>query len=156
MTTDFSHLQQLEVSQPTEEEPHEYDLYEIDTNPVLFVRCTQSYAPYENAIRAKRADIERKFRQQRKGKGRKRATDALLELMREPDRDAYPGTIVYGWKTNLDANGKEVKYSDAACRDFLRALPDWLFDRIRLYCMDPQNFTEVPLTDEDEEELAGN
>ncbi len=153
--SDFSHLQALEVTE--DDSPHEFELYEIDTAPVLYVRCTQSYAPYENRIRARRSEIERKHRKAKKGKGRKRANDALLDLMRSPDREAYPGTIVYGWKTNKDANGIEVEYSEDTCRQFLNALPDWLFDRIRLYCMEPQNFVDTGEPDEEEEEeLAGN
>lgn len=150
--SDFSHLQGLEVP----EAEHEFELYEIESCPVLHVVCTVGNDDYENQIRAKRTEIERKHRKNLKKKGRRRAQTALLELMREPDRDAYPGTVVVGWKTNTDVNGDEVEYSDEDCHTFLHALPDWLFDRIRLYCMDPQNFINQPMTDEDEEELAGN
>lgn len=154
--SDFSHLQKLQVQDG--DTPHEFELYEIESKPLLHVRCTNGYAPYENSIRAQRDRIERDLKRRQKGKkkGRRRNDQALLELMRAPDREVYPGTIVYGWTTNTDADGNEVEYTDEDCAKFLAALPDWLFDRIRLYCMDPQNFVDQPMTPDDEEELTGN
>ncbi len=154
MTTDFSHLDQLQV---TKENTAEYEMYEIDTAPVLIVRCIADNNEYQSAIRGKREEITRKLRKERKVKrARARVSDRIFELLRGPDRATYPGTVVIGWKTNKDANGKEVKYSDEACTDFLKALPDWLFDGVRIFCLDANNFTDVPLSEDDEDELAVN
>lgn len=154
MTTDFSHLDLLQVNK---ENTAEYEIYEIETAPTLIVRCTADNNEYQAKIRGMREQITRKLnskkKQQRK---RSRITDQIFDLLRNPDREAYPGMVVVGWTTNKDANGEEVEYSDEACTDFLKALPDWLFDGIRMFCIDAQNFIKVQMSADDEEEISGN
>ena len=154
MTTDFSHLEQLQVKK---DNTSEYEIFEIETAPVLIVRCTVDNNEYQAAIRGKREEITRSLKQKKKQKrARSRINDRIFELLRKPDRETYPGAVIVGWTTNKDASGKEVKYSDEACKDFLDALPDWLFDGIRIYCLDAQNFIDASMSEEEEEEHAGN
>lgn len=154
MNPDFSHLQELVVKK---ENTAEYELFEIDTNPVLIVRCIADNDDYQSKIRAKREQITRELRAKRKKKlARTRINDQIFDLLRGPDREAYPGAVVIGWNSNKDAKGKEVSYSDEACADFLRALPDWLFDGIRLFCLDAQNFITQSMSEEEEDSLAEN
>lgn len=84
--------------------------------------------------------------------------DALVTSLKESldkDRDMYAGAVVRGWRYVSDDDGNEVPFSVDACREFLRALPDWVFRAIRVFCRDERNFTRIALT-ADVEEVAGN
>lgn len=156
--TDFSHLGRLEVSRD-DLVPFTFD--EIDPPPMLLVRCTVGNAGYQAAIRAQRADIQRRARRARERRGKSRRgrgaeRDPVFELTREADRAAYPGNVVGDWRDVVDSEGADTPYGDEDCERFLRALPDWLFDRLRLYCLDPENFVAPALDDEAEDELSGN
>ena len=152
--SDFSHLDKLQVRK---ENTAEYEMFEIETAPNLIVRCTSDNQEYQTGIRAKRQEIQRQINKSKgKKRARTRAGDRIFELLRGPDRETYPGTVVIGWTTNKDAEGNEVEYSDEACEDFLKALPDWLFDGLRVFCIDANNFMDIPMSADDEEDLAGN
>lgn len=152
--SDFSHLQSLAVKKDA---TAEYEFFEIETKPLLIVRCTVDNNEYQAEIRAKRDEITRNVRKRSKGKrARQRINDRIIELLREPDRDAFPGAVIVGWTSNKDVNGEEVEYSDESCADFLKELPDYLFDNLRLYCYDAENFIDQPMSDEEEDDLAGN
>lgn len=152
--SDFSHLESLAVKKDS---TAEYEFFEIETKPTLICRCTLDNNGYQSAIRAKRDEITRNVRKRTKGKKeRQRINDRILELLREPDREAFPGNVIIGWTTNKDAKGKEVTYSDENCADFLKALPDWLFDNLRLYCYDAQSFVDLPMDEDEEAAFAEN
>ncbi|HEX7788436.1 MAG TPA: hypothetical protein VF653_19610, partial [Methylomirabilota bacterium] len=66
-----------------------------------------------------------------------RLFDAMSENVererRERDRQLFPRFVVTGWERVQDSAGHEVPFSQEACARFLQALPDWLFDRLRLF-----------------------
>lgn len=155
----YSHLEKLQVSGKTQRF-HFDELLEADEHmenpPVLLIKCAANNTDYELRINERRAKLIRDHNKRNKGKGRKLGQDRLLQLLREPDREAYPGTILVGWEKNTDENGKEVAYSEEEAKLWLKALPDWLFDRLRIYCLDPANFTNIRMDEQEEDELAGN
>lgn len=58
------------------------------------------------------------------------------------DRDVelYPEHIFTGWEDVVDEDGNEVQFSKEECRQFLEALPRWVFDDVRLYFANAINF----------------
>ena len=76
---------------------------------------------------------------------------------RDEDRRLYPKHILRGWRGVVDSNGDVVEFNPERAAEFVEALPDWLFDELRAFCGDVQNFLEEDDGDEeDDEELAGN
>lgn len=85
---------------------------------------------------------------------------AALEQMAEQradDRELYPTYVVTGWGGIPGSDGVAVPFSPENCADFVRALPDWLFDRVRQHASSPTNFLSIDdPTPEDLEVQAGN
>ncbi|MBL4904277.1 MAG: hypothetical protein JKY62_16765 [Desulfocapsa sp.] len=133
--TDFSHLGKLQV---TSSSTAEYEIIEIevgDVSPTLILTVTgESNKGYFNAL----------LRATGQGNGQRRGklkvNTKAMEEMRGWDRDLFPDHVIVGWKNMTDANGKDVKFSVAACKDFIAALPNWIFDGVRAYASDPENF----------------
>ena len=65
----------------------------------------------------------------------------------------YAKHIVKGWTGIVDNKGKAVEFTEGECLGFLSSLPDWLFDELRAFASDLQNFIEAPI---DVEEKAKN
>ena len=82
-----------------------------------------------------------------------------LERNRNIDRKLYPRYIAAGeWGGWLDdETGAEVPYSVAAVTELFEQLPSYLFDGLRAYCNEPENFLEDEMPDEEDvEETVGN
>lgn len=79
---------------------------------------------------------------------------------RDDDRVTFPGTVLVGWEGVVDDKGVEVPFSKEVAGDLLEVLPDWLFDMVRAFAMDPEQFYDPgsPLlpTPAEVEEKAGN
>lgn len=75
----------------------------------------------------------------------------------EDDLDLYPRYVVVGWTGVRDRHGREVAFTVEACSAFLRALPLWIFRRLRVFCMRPESFIDdAPDPLPEPAELAGN
>jgi len=147
-TPDFSQLENLKV-RPTA--TAEYTFFQIEDEPVLKVRpASEVNKPYLNAVlRLGRSTL-------RKMRGGKIST-AVLEENREQDRKLFAKYVVLEWKNVKDAKGEEVSFSKEACEAFLRALPNDIFDDLRVFCGDIDNFRkENELAEDDISELEGN
>lgn len=59
---------------------------------------------------------------------------------RDEDRELYALYIVKGWRGVRDKEGKPVEFKREACRVFLAALPSWIFDKLRAFCLNPERF----------------
>lgn len=133
----FSYLNQLEVK-PTS--TVDYVLHEITVNgktPVLEVApATDANTQYFNEL------LKRGSRTQRQVKAGK-VNSGMIAENRDEDRTLYPKYVIKGWRDMLDADGTEVKFTVNNATDFLAQLPDWLFDNVRSFCGEPQNFTET-------------
>lgn len=141
---DFSHLDELVA--PTDKTV-EYELFEIRGAPLLSICCAQDNEDYLNKIRARRSQIERQVREmqaKQKKSRRLRPTDIIRELMRPVDTECYPGTIIKNWDENLvEKNGTKVPYTDDNCVEFLKRLPNHIFDPLREFVSDPNNFLDL-------------
>jgi hypothetical protein len=76
------------------------------------------------------------------------------------DRVTFPGNVIVGWDGVVDNDGNLVPFSKENAADLVDALPDWMFDSIRIFALDPSNFVVAgaPLspTPEEIQEKAGN
>jgi len=85
--------------------------------------------------------------------GQAQADRRNADLDRNEDRELYPLHVVVGWGGIKHTDGAPVPWSVAECAKFIAALPDWIFDRLRLFAMRPERFVTTPPP---AEELAGN
>ncbi len=136
---DFSHLEQMEVST---ERTARYPLHEITVEgitPTLILKpATEANLPYFNALLK---------RSRRTGQAlRANAINAgMISENRDEDRELYPKYVVVGWEDMIDSKGRRVKFSAGSCKDFLAALPDWLFDNVRNFSGNPVNFVDYDM-----------
>jgi hypothetical protein len=142
--TDFSHLDDLKVTADT---TAEYKIHEIQGSPALILRsANEGNSGYTNGL----------LRLTGQGRGQRRAKIKIdaktMDDMRTNDRELFPAHVIVGWTGVKDANHAPVKFCKGDCANFINALPDWIFDGVRAFANDPENF----VTQIDSEELAGN
>lgn len=148
MSADFSQLSKLQVSN---DRTAKYTFYQIEGEPTLDVApATEANGPYFNALLKRAKGTVRRMRAGGVNAG-------MLAENRNDDRDLYPKHIVRGWSSVRSSKGSSVEFSVENAKDFLEALPNWLFDELRTFCNDPANFVgEGELTPDDKVELQGN
>ena len=131
----FTHLKALQV---TAENVVDFELPELGDNAVLQLRSsTEGNQGYMNGLL-------RLTGQTKGSRRRKVVVDAkAMGEMREHDKILYPDHVIVGWKGLLDADGKDVKFSPKEAVDLLEQLPDYLFDIVRGFANDPENFVVV-------------
>lgn len=124
---------------------------EWDPRPVLHVKSASYGNPdwtsyVVELAAANAAERKRKARLARAG-GKDPEEDRLtaesIAKDRQQDRDAFPGRVVVGWEGVIDDTGKPVPFTTEDCREFLNALPDDVFDRLRAFVQDANNFRAV-------------
>ena len=132
----FEHLKQYEVKEKTAE----FTFHNIAGNPTFIVRPANSNnkAYLNSTLRGSR----KSFRNiQSQG-----ISSKLLEENREKDREEYPKSVIIGWKEVRDSKGNPVEFSKNNCQDYLNCLPDFLFDDLRNFCSNNENFIEeIPI-----------
>jgi hypothetical protein len=144
----FSHLRNLTVATDSQSE---FIFYGISGEPALDVApATEANKPYLNGVLARSKKLARRLRGAR-------MTVEVLQESREQDRELYPKHVVKGWRNVFDADGNEVPFCPEACAEFLQAIPNDMFDELRTFCGNADNFRHPDEGDEeDAEELAGN
>jgi hypothetical protein len=132
---DFSHLKSLDVRDKTAP----YTIHQIAGAPVLTVRpATEANKPYFNAVLKRSRNNVRALKAGA-------LSQAMIAENREQDRELFPRFVVIGWADVVDSQGAVVPFTAANCADFLRALPDWIFDDLRNFAGDSVNFAgEMP------------
>jgi hypothetical protein len=126
---DFSHLSKYQIDDQTAE----YELpIEGDPIPTLIVRpANEANKTYYNKVFA--SSTRRALR------ASKVNAKALAE-QRDEDRELYPLHVVVGWRGIRDSSGADVPFSQENCAEFLRVLPDWIFQGLRNFCASPSVF----------------
>lgn len=66
-----------------------------------------------------------------------------IDRIRRDDIALYAKYVVTGWHDVTDANGAVVEFSEENVREFLMAIPSFMFDEFRAFCQDPINFSDV-------------
>lgn len=91
------------------------------------------------------------------GSAKKKLTADTLDEARDADRKLFVAHVLAGWKDMFDGKGKKVPYNKQNAEQFIKALPDWLFDRIRVFCNEITNFVDdATISTEEVEETAKN
>ncbi len=140
----FGHLKQYDVSK---EKTIEFPLYQIQGEPVLILApATESNRGYYNALLRK---SRKNLRAIQSGK----IKAAHVKDNRNEDKTLYGEHILVGWKGLKDSEGKEIPFNRTDAIEFLHELPDWIFDEIRAFASDVQNFLEDVI---DAQETAKN
>jgi hypothetical protein len=159
--TSFSKLQRFKVSSQT---TVRYDLgFTMGALPdqepknvvLVLAPATGSNAELLNDVLRERARRQREEATTQKGRrrrpGRAEPVKSVETQMREAteardlDREKFAKFVVKGWENVFDDTNTVSPHSEANCLDFLRALPDEIFDDVRVFCYDASNFqpTEV-------------
>lgn len=79
-----------------------------------------------------------------------------IEQSREDDRKLYAQFVVDDWEGIEDADGNSVPFSREEAEAFFAMLPAWIFDRIRIFAMTPENFLPSGEQPIDVQALSGN
>lgn len=145
----FSHLKGLCVRPDA---TAEFTFDGIESEPRLTVRpATEANRGFLDEVLLQSKRLARRL------KGGKMSPE-VLKASRDQDRELYPLHVVVGWdeKTVLDAAGQPVPFSPEACAEFLRAVPDDMFERLRSFCVNADNFRGEEGDEEGAEAHAGN
>lgn len=138
---DFSQHKKLDINS---EKSVEYVFPELDGEVTLMVTsASESNKPYFNAL-LKRARRTSKIVQAGS------ITANVVSNNRNEDRELYALHIIKGWKNVLDATGKQVIFNQQNCLDFLKAIPDYIFDELRAFCGNLINFIDEGATNVEE------
>lgn len=112
---------------------------------VLKVRPANSMNPgYLNEVlRRARKEEEKTARRRRGAPVQQMSPDELMakaKEAREDDRELYAQHVVHAWENVFGDDGSEPEFSPAECEKLLKVLPDDIFDDLRAFCQDPNNF----------------
>lgn len=132
----FGHLKKLEV---VPGRTREFPLYDLEEEPVLTV------GPATSANKGYNTEILKRGRKVAALINSGNIGEELATILRGDDRKLYPVHVIKGWKGVIETGGEEVPFTPENCADFLRALPDWIFDKVRAFASDPRNFIEESL-----------
>lgn len=132
---DFSYLSTLKVEK---DKTARLKLHQIMVNgrsPTLILRpATEANKPYFNALLQRAGKIQR-------GQG---LSAGMVEDNRDDDRELFPKYIMTGWEDMVDIkDGTDLKFDRETAVDFVRALPDWLFDVVRDFAGSTSNYSEA-------------
>lgn len=148
--TDFSHLKDLAVDSTS---TTVFTFARIMGSPALTVRPAHRVnRDFLNEMIATAKDPSRAV-----AKGS--TDDEMLDQIRESDIDIFARCIVTGWEGVVDSNGDEVEFAEDHVRQFLAAIPADMFDDLRVFCLNIDNFREGrrrSMDPQEEEALSGN
>ena len=137
----FDYLKDFDVKS---EESQKYEMGDIRMNdkvPFLMVKpATEANKPFA------RAQLLRSNKRIKSTGGRGVSLETI-EGSRDDDRELYPRFVITGWGNVFDTSKKEITFSVRECEEFLTALPNWIFDGLRSYCTNPQNFSALDESD---------
>jgi hypothetical protein len=145
----FSNLEKLKVKSSA---TALYTFHDIEGEPTLRVKpASEVNSPYMNQVLKKGKHMLRSLR-------RGKMSTQTLQENREQDYRLFPRYIVEDWPVApVDANGEAVPFSVENCEAFLRAIPTHLFNDLRDFCGDIDNFIdEDELDSEAREDLGKN
>ena len=137
----FGYLQQYAVKPG---KTVDYTLHQVVGGPTLkLAHAGETNKPYFNDA----------IRRNKKNKGALKLSAVALKKQRDEDREVFAKFVVKGWTGVLDVEGQEVPFSPEEAYEYLCALPDELFDEVRLFAREYDNFVDEVVSPED---LAGN
>ena len=139
----MSKFQYLKELNAPEDKIIPYTLYQIEDQPTLEMKqATDMNKPYWNGVLRRNSTAIRRMRGGR-------ITAAVLDETRASDRDLFSKYVITNWKGVKDSDGTLVPFTKEDCLDFLKELPRWIFDEVRNFAADIQNFLDEDVPDED-------
>lgn len=156
---DFSNLKALDV---TNDSTAEYFFPDIPGNPsIVLAPATDANKPFQNERlrmsleRAEKAAAEPRGKTSGPQTPEGMAND--IEEEREQDRRLISGFCARAWGTApLDVNGEAPEFSPENCYQFLKSMPDWMFDPLRNFTANVRNFVKRPALSPGQGEALGN
>jgi len=133
MTNTFDFVKKLDVQK---DKTVEYTIHELTDAPVLNVLpATEANKSYWN-VHLKNLNKRKHFK-------KRTVTAGMVKDVRDEDRKMFPVHIIKGWNNMIDpTTEEEIPYTHEDCIEFVKALPDHIFDELREFCTDPANFVE--------------
>jgi len=108
-----------------------------DVEPVLILACaSESNKEYFNALLKQSAKLMQ-------GSKAKQISAGLVKSNRDNDKILYATHILKGWEHIVDIDENSVEFNLENSIDFIKALPDWIFDEIREYASNVHNYIEM-------------
>jgi hypothetical protein len=137
---DFSQLSKLEV---VGDKTVDYILDQLESQPTLkMLPANQANKPYHSALL-------RKSGRRIKALQKRKINEKILKENREEDKELYVKHIIKGWSGIVDAQGKNVPFNEESVTEFLDGIPVWLFEEIREFASDIDNFIAEQIDTED-------
>jgi hypothetical protein len=157
MAIDFSNVRALAV---TKETTAEYSFPFIPGEPsIVLAPATDANEAFLNERLRLQIESVEKAPEARK-KSRKITAEEMKESMaeeREMDRLLISRTCARSWGVApRDVNGNQPEFTPDNCYDFLKALPDYMFDPLRNFAANIYNFVKRPTVSEEDAERLGN
>lgn len=151
MPFDFSHMQIEDATAEYELPP----LSKLMPEPILIVRTATNENAKYNA-----ASLRMSGKRNRRLLSGSSLSAVHAKQDRDEDRILYPKYVVVGWSGVVDKDSSPVKFNHDNCKAFIAALPTWLFDRLRIFCMRPEGFLPeddaLEMIEPDPVDVAGN
>lgn len=148
---DFKHLTRGVEVKP--ENTREYTFAQLEGEPSVIVAPAADVNPAFLDARL-RLTIEQGEAMAAKPRGRAQNKPTVEELRRnldegrELDKRLLSGACLRGWGTApVDPKGKEVEFTVENGLDFLKALPDFVFDPFNNFASNVYNFTAAAIAD---------
>lgn len=145
---DFSHLASWDI--PNDAKPLVIDDIPGELITLFLLPAAESNKPYWNETLRQ---IEKRVR---KGKGKIQINAEKIARERAVDKTLLGRYCLVGWTGVKEADGTDVEWTKENGIDFLEKLPGWLFDRVKAFCTDPENFVPAMIDDDlDDDEIEG-
>lgn len=138
---DFSYLASLEI--PNEAKPYSMDISGEDAILHL-LPAAESNKPYWNAVLRYSND------KLRGGKKKVVVDAASVEKNRKIDKELLARHCLVGWAGIKDTDGKDVPFTKENGLEFLMALPGHMFDPIKAWAADKDNYITAPDASDDD------
>jgi len=155
---DFSNLKSLDVSDETLAE-YTFDMIPGDPSIWLAPATDANKCYLDERLRLALEKAEKAPRAPR-GKRMKLTPEQMAKDMeddRESARVLLARCCAKKWGTPpKDASGDEPEFSEQNCYDFLKAMPDYMFDPFNNWAQNIYNFVERPELDEAGADALGN
>lgn len=140
----FENLKKLQLAP---ENTAEFTLYAVEGEPVLILApAGEINKPYFN-------ELMRRSTRQRSRLSANIVNATMIQENRDIDRELYAKYVLRGWRRINDSKGSPVEATPERFAEFFEALPDYLFDEVRTFATNPQNFVSTAV---DVEEISGN
>lgn len=144
----FDYLKEQQVSADRTAEVDVYVRMPNGLQPTLIGRpATEINRAYFNAQLKLSAGQSRRIR-------KKNVDVEMLAMLRRRDRELYPKHVITDWRGVVDSNGDPVAFSPEECADFLAVLPDYIFDEVRQFFSNNDNFVADLIPPEDAAQLG--